>query len=186
MEFSRQEDWSGLPCPPPGDVPNPGTEPGSPGLQVDPLPSEPPGKLMNTGMGSLSLLQEIFPTQESNWGLLHCRWTFYHWSYQGSPGKHLTHSINTMNNRYYYQNYLAKWLFFSWPSTCSRDLRLLCVKGLTSNWSSPWKMKWNRLKSGDDRDTVTLTGGLRPGQQPLEWEWDCHMWGSHKGPEVPS
>ena len=43
-EFSRQEYWSGLLCPPPGDLPNPGTEPRSPTLQVDSLPSEPPGK----------------------------------------------------------------------------------------------------------------------------------------------
>ena len=43
-------------------------------LQVDFLPAEPPaGKPKNTGMGSLSLLQGNFPTQESNWGLLHCR-----------------------------------------------------------------------------------------------------------------
>ena len=34
----------GLPCPPPGDLPNPGIEPRSPALQVDPSPSEPPGK----------------------------------------------------------------------------------------------------------------------------------------------
>ena len=44
MEFSRQEYWSGLPLPSPGDLPNPGTEPGSPALQADALPSEPPGK----------------------------------------------------------------------------------------------------------------------------------------------
>ena len=44
MEFSRREYWSGLPCPPPGDLPNPATEPRSPALQVDSLPSEPPGK----------------------------------------------------------------------------------------------------------------------------------------------
>ena len=43
MEFSRQEYWSGLPCPPPGDLPNPGIEPRSPTLQVDSLLSEPPG-----------------------------------------------------------------------------------------------------------------------------------------------
>ena len=42
--FSRQESWSGLPCPPPGDLPHPGTEPRTPALQVDALPSEPPGK----------------------------------------------------------------------------------------------------------------------------------------------
>ena len=48
MGFSRQEYWSGLPCPPPGDLPNPGIEPGSPALQGDSLLSEalvkhPPG-----------------------------------------------------------------------------------------------------------------------------------------------
>ena len=42
--FSRQEYWSGLPFPSPGDLPSPGIEPGSPALQVDALSSEPPGK----------------------------------------------------------------------------------------------------------------------------------------------
>ena len=46
MEFSRQEYWSGYPFPSPGDLPNPGIEPRSPALQVDSLPSEPPGKLL--------------------------------------------------------------------------------------------------------------------------------------------
>ena len=45
MEFSRQEYWSGLLCPSPGCLPDPGMEPGSPALQADSLPSEPPGKL---------------------------------------------------------------------------------------------------------------------------------------------
>ena len=45
MGFSRQECWSGLPFPSPGDLPDPGIEPGSPALQADALPSEPPGKL---------------------------------------------------------------------------------------------------------------------------------------------
>ena len=43
MEFSRQEYWSGLPCPSPGDLPDPGIEPGSPALQADSLPTESPG-----------------------------------------------------------------------------------------------------------------------------------------------
>ena len=42
MGFSRQEYWSGLPFPSPGDLPNPGTEPGSPAFQADTLISEPP------------------------------------------------------------------------------------------------------------------------------------------------
>ena len=44
MGFSRQEDWSGLPCPPPGDLPNPGIKLRSPALQADSLPAELPGK----------------------------------------------------------------------------------------------------------------------------------------------
>ena len=44
MEFFRQEYWSGLPFPSPGDLPNPGIKPESPALQADSLPSEPPDK----------------------------------------------------------------------------------------------------------------------------------------------
>ena len=44
MKFSRQEYWSGLPFPSPGNLPNPGIKPKSPALQADSLPSEPPGK----------------------------------------------------------------------------------------------------------------------------------------------
>ena len=65
MEFSRPEYWSGLPFPFPGDLPDPGIKPRSPTLQVDSLPSEPPGKPRvgggpeqapcRMGQGSLSL-----------------------------------------------------------------------------------------------------------------------------------
>ena len=54
-------------------------------LQVDSLPAEPPEKPKNTGVGSLSLLQQIFPTQELNRGLLCCRLIIYQPSYEGSP-----------------------------------------------------------------------------------------------------
>ena len=47
MGFSRQEYWSGLPFPSPGDLPNPGIEPGSPPLQADSLPTELQGKIWN-------------------------------------------------------------------------------------------------------------------------------------------
>ena len=43
MGFSRQEYWSGLPFPSPGDLPDPGIEPGSPALEADSLTSEPQG-----------------------------------------------------------------------------------------------------------------------------------------------
>ena len=82
----QQEHWSGYPFPSPGDLPSPGTEPRSPTLQVDSLPSEPPGKPQTAGVGCLALLQRSFLTQEQelNWGLLHCRRILYQLSYQGS------------------------------------------------------------------------------------------------------
>ena len=69
----------------PENLPNSEIEPRSPTLQVDSLPTEPQEKPKNIGVGSLSLLQEIFLTQESNQGLLHCRQILYQLSYQGSP-----------------------------------------------------------------------------------------------------
>ena len=158
--FSRQEYWSGLPFPSPGHLPEPGIKPGSPALQTDSLPPEPPekpvpwkkvksevqvtqscptlcdpmhytvhgilwarildlvpfpfsrgspemeprfpalqadslpaepqGKPKNTGVGSLSLLQDIFPTRELNLGLLHCRQILYQLSYQFSSVQSLS------------------------------------------------------------------------------------------------
>jgi len=78
--FSRQGYWSGSPCPPPGNLSNPGIKPRSPALQADSLQSELPGKPKNTGRGSLSLLQGIFLTL----GLLSCRQILYWLSYQES------------------------------------------------------------------------------------------------------
>ena len=85
LGFSRQEYWSRLPWPPPGDLANAGIQPRSPTLQADCLPSVPLGKPKNIRMGSLSLLQGIFLTQKSNQGLLHCRRILYQLSCLGSP-----------------------------------------------------------------------------------------------------
>ena len=112
MGLSRQEYWSGLPFPPPGDLPDPGIKPRSPKsptLAGGFFTTEPPGKPQsdseslsivshslrphglsspwnapgqNTGVGSLSLLQGIFPTQGSNPGLPHCKHIFYQLSHQ--------------------------------------------------------------------------------------------------------
>ena len=61
-----------------------GSNPGLPYCKAHSLLAEPPGKPKNTGVGSL-YLQWIFPTQELNQSLLHCRWNLYQLSYQGSP-----------------------------------------------------------------------------------------------------
>ena len=57
MGFSRQEYWSGLPFPSPGDLPHPGIEPRSPTLSADALPSELPGKPHNTYKGDIKIPQ---------------------------------------------------------------------------------------------------------------------------------
>ena len=84
MGFSRQEHWSGLPCPPPGGIfPTQGLNLGLT-LQADSLQSEPPRKPKNSEVDSPLLLQGIFLTPELNWGLLHFRQILYQLSYQGS------------------------------------------------------------------------------------------------------
>ena len=110
IEFSRLEYCSGQAFPSPGDLPNPGIKPRSLALQADSLPAKPPGKPKNTGVGSLSLLQWIFPTQELNWGLLLCRQILYQLSYQGSPYTCIWRYIN-----------ICLWIYFCFI------YKLICV-----------------------------------------------------------
>ena len=70
MEFFSQECWSGLPFPSPGDLPDPGIEPGSPSLRADTLPSKPPGKPPHLHI-SLGILQIQHNVAEKN------SWTYY-------------------------------------------------------------------------------------------------------------
>ena len=70
LGLSRQEYWSGLTCPSPGDLPDPGIEPRSPTWQVDSLPSEPPEKpircgeeLLNMNYGSHAKNKQIIATK---------------------------------------------------------------------------------------------------------------------------
>ena len=83
-------EWVATPFPSPGNLPNPGIEPRSPTLQVGSLPAEPQGKPVNTGVVSLSLLQQVFLTQKLNRGLLHCRRILHQLSY-----KEMTHYLIT-------------------------------------------------------------------------------------------
>ena len=59
--FSRQEYWSELPFPSPGDLPDPGVEPRYPALQADALPSEPPGKGLGYALLSTKHIMINFP-----------------------------------------------------------------------------------------------------------------------------
>ena len=103
MESSRQECWSGLAFPSPGDLPDPEIEPMSTALIAvvallaaqscltfcNPMDCSPPGSSIhgilhdkNTGLDCHSLLQRIFPIQGLNPGLLHCRQILYCLSYR--------------------------------------------------------------------------------------------------------
>ena len=103
IKFSRQKYWSGLPFPSPLDLQYPEIEPRCPVLQADALLAEPPGmpnkasSLVedhydrplnspgeNCGVGSLSFLPGIIPTQGSNPVLQHCRQILYQLSHKGS------------------------------------------------------------------------------------------------------
>ena len=91
------------------DLPKPGIKPRSLTLQADSLLSEPPEKPKYTGVGSLSLLQRIFPTQRLNPGLPHCRRILYQLSHKGSPS-------------------ILEWVAypFSSRSSCPRNQILYC------------------------------------------------------------
>ena len=58
MGFSREEYWNGLPFPSPGDLSNPGIEPGSPALQADSLPAEPPGKPSHLILSNIKVIKK--------------------------------------------------------------------------------------------------------------------------------
>ena len=73
MRFSRQEYWSGLPFPSPGDLPNPGIEPGSPALQANTVTSEPPGKPYYT------FIRETLKKRLHNFQILLGLYQPYHW-----------------------------------------------------------------------------------------------------------
>ena len=116
MEFSRPEYWNGQPFSSPRDLPNPGIEARSPALQADSLPAERQGKPKNTGVGSLSLLQQIFPAQELNQGLLHCRRILSQLSSQGSP------KLLLIQYKYFYNLFsdiVLRVIHFDTYSSCS-------------------------------------------------------------------
>ena len=82
--FSRQEYWSGLPCPPPGDLLNLGNEPRSPALWEDSLPSEPPGKPLQSPLSSLKPCS-LAPQVPSSWTEEVDRWALSFLEYHVSP-----------------------------------------------------------------------------------------------------
>ena len=176
MEFSRPEYWSGLLFPSPGDLPNPGIEPRSPALQVNPLPAEPPGKPKNTGVVSLSLLQQIFLTQEIKPGspalqedslpaeLPECHlhhidregscWTWSFWTMILPKC-----CIKSMNQCF--------WWHMSRAEQGCVPLKWLKSPGI---WSHPLHTSIY-IYSGGRKETATLK--TQDIHRPLVWKWGC-------------
>ena len=120
MEFSRPEYWSGQPFPYSRGSSQPRGQTQVSRIAANSLPAEPQGKPKNIGVGSLSLLQWIFPAQELNRCLLYCRWILYQLSYQGSPVKQL--HPNSITASYFLliglKKYMKQQLFSPLPPRC--------------------------------------------------------------------
>ena len=123
LGFSRQEYWSGLPCPPPADLPDPGIEPASltsPALQADSLPLAPPRKPAYT----------IVRLYDEFWSVALGR------LWHRSPPDSVT--CNQL------------WIISSLPLPVLESLEALCWDGATSrSWKNPWSIagKWAALES---------------------------------------
>ena len=149
MGFCMLEYWNVLPCPPPGNFLKPGVEPRSPTLQEDSLLTE-PGKPKNTGVGSLSLLQRIFLTQESNF--LHCRWILYQLSYQGSPYKILLRCFPFFFSCYIFETWCV---FYTYSTSQLRSVTLQMLN--SSVWVWGFKMGNTHTPTADSCQCMAKT-----------------------------
>ena len=148
MEFCIQESWSAQAVP----FSRGSSQPRSPALHMDSLPSEPSGKPKNIGVGNLSLLQGIFPTQESNQGLLYCRQTLYWLSHQGRP---------------YCK--LDQWFSLSvqLPLSCQIHFSMLPLLCLTGNYTSHAPLlRFQDFPDGSDSKESACNAG-DPGSIPV-------------------
>ena len=106
-----------------------------------------PGKPKNTGVGSLSLLQRVFPTQDSNRDLLHCRWILYQLSYQRSlvfcNSRYILHTFSSLSYLLWWPmitdlcSFMIVWGAMKWSESHSVVSDSLWPHGLYSPWNSP-------------------------------------------------
>ena len=130
---------------------NPGMEPRSSASQEDSLPTESQGKPKNTEVGSLSLLQRISLTQESNWGPLHCRQILYQLSYEGSPLYLHRHAKKIAKRNILYFNQVV----LNWGQFCSPPPQ--------GTFDNSWRYFWLSQK---EAWALLASSGQRPGMLP--------------------
>ena len=137
---------------------------------MDSLPAEPQGKPKNTGVGSRSLLQRVFPTQELNRGLLHCRQIFCRLSYQGRP----TGLKPGAYEPFFRHNCDAGWVARHSP-----------YKG---RFAMKWAGDREHVKGagrgigvkGNQHSSMWVARKLKPGLPQLQWKWLWWMVMSHR------
>ena len=138
MGFSRQEYWSGLPFPSPGDLSNPGIEPRSPALQAHSLPSEPPGKTL-TFLILYSLQMKLYAKEEKR-GL---RFSFFFFLYYCSICIHHSGFPCTSDGK---------------ESACNeRDLGSILGLGKTPEEGNTYQLQYSCLENSIDRETWWAT-----------------------------
>ena len=122
MEFSRQEYWSGLPCPSPGDLPNPGIESRSPTLLAYSLPTALSPKLAKASYHHITYLsiKGLIFVPEGNWAPVRAR----SWWWTGRP--HVLQSMGSQRVRHDWATEL------NWELGCS-----LFVYSHHHSWTEP-------------------------------------------------
>ena len=135
--FSRQEYWSGLPCPPPGDLLNPGIEPRFPTLHVDSSPSEPPGKAIEWILDWVAYSFSRGSFWSRNQPRVSCItwWILYQLSHQGRPRRLEWVAYPFSSRSSWPRNWTRISCQLSYPG--SPQLLLFAVKFIF-NWS--WKL----------------------------------------------
>ena len=174
MGFSRQEYWSGLLCCPPGHLPDPGIQPGSPALQADSWPSEPPWK-------------PVFLESCLKCSVLLCCLGPYHMCTKRTAASTLTSlplaffvslqalccfQIDVMQRFPDLKTYL---LACSWWWSQSSNTLVTWYEELTQ-WKRPWC--WGRLKAEGERGSRGWDGWMA---SPTQWTWIWETLGDCEG-----
>ena len=129
------------------------------------------GKPKDTGVGSL--LQWIFPTQESNWSLLHCRWVLYQLSYQGHPDS--PHGERDFTNAIKFTNKLT------WKSKLFGFILVglnVIIWAFKSRASPCWRQKWKLDLKYDNTTHQSILREINPEHslEGLKLKFQCFYW----------
>ena len=146
----------------------------------DPTDCSPPGSSVhgdspgkNTGVGRHALLQEIFPTQASNPGLLHCRWMLYCLSHQGSPGIPEWVAYPFSMGSFQPRNWtgvscIAGWFFTGWAAREASHMSLKKCK------LKLWDTTTHLLENSRSKALITPNAGKGMEQQELSLTADAN------------